>query len=84
LYQALYFYFYDRPKVLAIYPNPVSNGILTVKLINPATVKVFNGVGALILKKNLLAGETQLKLTHLSKGIYTIKAEDETIPFIIQ
>jgi hypothetical protein len=77
-------YFYDRPKVLAIYPNPVSNGILTVKLINPATVKVVNGAGALMLQKNLIAGETQLKLTHFLKGIYTINAGDETISFIIQ
>ena len=76
--------FGDQAKPLTIYPNPVSNGMLMVKLINPATIKVFNSVGALMLQKNLMAGETQLKLTHLSKGIYTIKAGDETISFIIQ
>jgi len=77
-------YFDGHAEPMAIYPNPVSNGILTVKLANPATVKVFNGVGVLMLQKNLIAGETQLKLAHLPKGIYTIKAGNETISFIIR
>jgi hypothetical protein len=77
-------YFDNLAKPMTIYPNPVSNGMLIIKLTKPATVKIFNSVGALMLQKNVTTGETQLKLTHLSKGIYTIKAGDETTSFIIQ
>jgi hypothetical protein len=71
-------------KQLIIYPNPVSNGQLNVKLAKPATVQIFNSTGLLVLQKELPAGEKQLTLTQLSKGIYTIKAGEERISFVIQ
>lgn len=75
--------FDGRGQVLMVYPNPVVNGLLTVKLEREARVQVYNGAGAVVLQKQLPAGVHQLSLQQLSKGLYRIKAGAETEAFVI-
>jgi hypothetical protein len=71
-------------KQLSIYPNPVVNGRLHVQLEKAAMLQVFNNIGAVVLQKQLQAGVHSLSMETLAKGIYRIKAGDETIQFVIQ
>lgn len=70
--------------LLRLYPNPVVNGQLTVKLEKNARVELYNAVGVLVLQKQLTAGNHQLLLSHLPKGVYTIKAAEATQVLVLQ
>lgn len=71
-------------KLLSIYPNPVVNGLLSVKLDKATTIYVYNGIGMLVLQKDLQSGTHQLGLEQLPEGIYHIKAGAEAITFMKQ
>jgi hypothetical protein len=72
------------PQTLRIYPNPVVNGQLSVKLENGALMEWYNAAGVRLLQKQLSAGVHQLSLQHLPKGLYTIRAGEATQTIIIQ
>ncbi len=69
---------------ISVYPNPVVNGKTNIRLEKATTIQVYNSAGAIVMRKNLQAGTQQLELDQLPKGIYQIKAGDETISFIKQ
>jgi hypothetical protein len=67
-----------------VYPNPVVNGILQIKLASPDLVRVYNSAGLLIMQKRLAAGISTLNLDSFSKGLYTIKVNDSSLLIIVQ
>lgn len=71
-------------KQVMIYPNPVTNGHLNIRLTQPANIRVFNNTGLLVMQEQMTAGEHPLNVSHLAKGIYNIKTEKETTTFVIQ
>jgi hypothetical protein len=71
-------------KQVVIYPNPVINGRLNIRLAKPASIRIFNSTGLPVMQFQMTAGEHPLNVSHLAKGIYNIKTEKETITFVIQ
>jgi hypothetical protein len=71
-------------KQVVIYPNPVINGRLNIRLAKPASIRIFNSTGLQVMQFQMTAGEHPLNVSHLAKGIYNIKTEKETITFVIQ
>lgn len=67
-----------------VYPNPAVNGAVQVKLNAPAVVYVFNGVGTLVMQKQLPEGVTALNLDGLAKGMYTLKANNSSVSLLLQ
>jgi Secretion system C-terminal sorting domain len=76
--------FSGTDKMLKIYPNPVTDGSMTVSLKEAALVEVYNNVGAKVMQKNFPAGKHLFILSQLSKGTYYIKVKEEGIFFVIQ
>ncbi len=66
------------------YPNPVTEGRLNLQLRDDATVNLYNSSGVLVMSRNLLAGTQQLNTNKLAKGIYQLKAGNETITIFIR
>lgn len=71
-----------KPMPLQVYPNPVTNGIINIRLQQPAMVKIFGAAGEIMLNKQLGMGIQQLNLQHLKPGIYRINILNETISFL--
>lgn len=67
---------FNTPGVLFVYPNPVSNGILTVAitdvLFQPGNVAVFNNIGKLILSQPLLNPKQEVEIGDLPAGLYVL------------
>jgi hypothetical protein len=69
---------------LIVYPNPVTAGQLKIRLAQPASIRIFNNSGLMVMQQQLTAGEHPLNVSHLAKGIYNLKTDKETITFVIQ
>ncbi len=76
--------FSDTENMLKIYPNPVTDGVITVSLKQASLVAVYNSVGAKVMHKNLPAGKQPLTLSQLPKGTYYMKVKGEGVFFVIQ
>ncbi|WP_147676431.1 T9SS type A sorting domain-containing protein [Algibacter pacificus] len=66
-----------------LYPNPVSNGTLHIKLPNDSDLSdyvIYNVVGGFIQKGNLNLGENAINVNHVSPGIYIVRmsSQDKT------
>ena len=68
---------------ITVYPNPVTNGIVHLQLKKAASVSVYSNTGELIMSKQLPAGTQQLDVSRLAKGIYQLKAGEETIRVVL-
>lgn len=77
-------YMTEAPTALALYPNPVQGGRLTVQIAKPATVRVYNAGGAMVMQQTLGAGTHTLQLGNLPRGVYSLKAGSETKAFVVQ
>lgn len=69
---------------VSVYPNPVVNGKMNLKLSSAATITVFNSDGIAVITKSLPAGMHQVDVSHLTKGAYFLRAGQETLPVILQ
>lgn len=69
---------------LSVYPNPVTDGRINVKLQKASMIRIFNSLGMLVLQKEMPEGVYQVNVAQLTKGIYSIKAGNETALFVIQ
>ena len=65
----------QHPTNLFIYPNPVKN-YLVVEPEHPSTLTLYNAQGQLLLTKEITTTHT-LNTSHLSKGIYFLKATSD-------
>ncbi|MGZ5221287.1 MAG: LamG-like jellyroll fold domain-containing protein [Chitinophagaceae bacterium] len=66
------------------YPNPVTDGALNLQLTEAATITLYNSSGELVMSRKLAAGTQLLNMSHLAKGIYRLKAGNETISIVIR
>lgn len=72
------------PSLFTLYPNPVQNGQLTLQLQQAASVSLYNSAGLLMLRNYLPAGNNQLQLSRLSKGIYYLWVGLEWAEVVVQ
>ncbi|MBK8428575.1 MAG: T9SS type A sorting domain-containing protein [Lewinellaceae bacterium] len=70
--------------MLITYPNPVTNGILTVQTAAPVVLYVYDNSGKLVQQQQAIAGTQQLDLSRLAKGIYFLKAGAATQKIFIK
>lgn len=69
--------------VLSVYPNPVTNGAITLQLQGPAAVRIYNSLGVQVLQKSLPGGVSSLYLGPLPQGLYTLKANDKSLQLVV-
>ena len=64
----------------SIYPNPSSNGIFKLSVLNQekVSIQVFDISGRLITEKNNLRDNDQINLSQYQKGIYIARLSSET------
>ena len=76
--------FTSQTKVILVYPNPVVDGILNLQLQNATVVSLYDNIGKLVLRQQLFAGAQQLDVSKFAKGLYQLKAGEETLKIIIR
>ena len=61
-----------------VYPNPSSNGSLTVAFsgMGSKSLRVINGMGAIVRELGVRAGQTEIVLDNFSSGVYFIEVID--------
>lgn len=69
---------------LLVYPNPVTDGNLNIRLEETAMIFIYDNTGKLLLRKQGMAGTQVLNLGHFAKGIYLLKTGNTTSKVIIQ
>ena len=73
--------------VITIYPNPVKNGQLNVSgknLDKIKTVQIFDFTGKIVQKENdPFKNSSKINLKNLPKGVYILKADNNTAKFIV-
>lgn len=69
-----------KETAFSVYPNPSSNGIFKLSVLNQekVSVQVFDISGRLITKKNNLKDNDQINLSQYQKGIYIARLSSET------
>lgn len=67
-----------------LYPNPVTDGNLNLRLEETAMIFIYDTTGKLLLSKQGMAGTQVLNLSHFVKGIYILKTGNTTSKVIIQ
>lgn len=67
---------------LIVYPNPARD-VVTVYVASAGEVKLLNAAGALVWKGFLPAGNSQLPVKHLSKGVYVVSIGNKSTRLII-
>ncbi len=73
----------SRSSVL-IYPNPVANGVVYIKLDEAAVVRIINTYGNTVLQKNLAAGLHAISVQHLPRGSYWVNAGASVTKILVQ
>ena len=61
---------------MVIYPNPVTNGVVTIELKsndNEANINLYDLQGRFVLESKLLATQNTLDLSLISGGMYIVK-----------
>ena len=69
-----------KETTFSVYPNPSSNGIFKLSVLNQekVSVQVFDISGRLITKKNNVRDNDQINLSQYQKGIYIARLSSET------
>ena len=69
-----------KDTAFSIYPNPSSNGIFKLSILNQekVSIQVFDISGRLITEKNNLRDNDQINLSQYQKGIYIARLSSET------
>lgn len=69
-----------KETAFSVYPNPSSNGIFKLSVLNQekVSVQVFDISGRLMTNKNNLKDNDQINLSHYQKGIYIARLSSET------
>lgn len=76
--------FSNNDQLLAVFPNPVRNGIINITLAEAEIVVIYNMLGAEVMKKIFTAGTHQLEVSKFEKGVYHLRAGAEVQKIIIQ
>ncbi len=76
--------YFDAEKTnIQVYPNPVADGMMNVKLDKSTVVEMYNNAGILVMRKKLNAGTSLIDVRSFNKGSYILKANAEVIKVII-
>lgn len=76
---------FEQKAGLAVYPNPVFNGVLNVLAQKPGVLRIYTNNGQLILSERLAsAGKYSFNLHNKAKGIYRLVFDNEMIPIVLQ
>ena len=69
-----------KDTAFSVYPNPSSNGIFKLSVLNQekVSIQVFDISGRLITEKNNLRDNDQINLSQYQKGIYIARLSSET------
>lgn len=70
-------------ETFSMYPNPVSSK-LYINTPSVNTVRMFNALGQLMLKRELQVGKNEIDVQHLNQGVYLIKIGQNTQKMIRQ
>jgi hypothetical protein len=76
--------FTDAVALFSVYPNPVVNGQLNIRLTQSANIRVYNMLGVSVLQTTLQPGTHILQLNHLPKALYRLQVNDEWTSVIVQ
>ncbi len=68
----------DSDVMIQLYPNPVTDGSLTVQLGQPSFIRLFDNTGRLVKQQQGLAGTQLIDLSRMAKGIYILKTDYTT------
>lgn len=66
-----------------VYPNPVTGGIMNVETDETEKILLVNSKGQTVLSQKTTAGTNRLNVSSLSRGLYLLRTEKETIKIII-
>lgn len=67
-----------------IYPNPVSTGTIHVDSKITGTLQFVSSTGVLVKQVQVTVGVNKIDVSNLAKGIYVIKAGDESSTLIVK
>jgi len=56
----------------SIYPNP-TKGIVVIETLAKTHVIILNGIGEIILEKEIMTGKNEINLSHFANGMYVVK-----------
>lgn len=68
----------EAGKLLTVLNNGLANGMLQLKLGRPVVLALFNTEGKMLLQKQVNAGPVTLDVSKYSKGLYWLKAGEES------
>jgi uncharacterized repeat protein (TIGR01451 family) len=74
----------DATDKLMVFPNPVQNQMIQVRLEEAATIELFSNAGALVYKRALPVGQHTITLPNLPKGNYQLRAGSRQTKLLIQ
>ncbi len=74
----------DAALKLMVFPNPVQNQMIQVRLEEAATIELFSNAGALVYKRALPVGQHTITLRNLPKGNYQLRAGSRQTKLLIQ
>lgn len=69
---------------LTVFPNPVQNGSLHLRVDQNCTIRLFTNAGLLVLQRNIQAGSQAISVNHLPAGIYQLQAGTKTTQIVLQ
>lgn len=69
---------------LALYPNPVVNGQVTILVPANGIARIYNNEGVVVMEKIVVAGSQKLTVAHLAKGVYWVRVNNEGVALVIQ
>ncbi len=76
--------FTDNKLAFSILNNPVTNGILQIKMNQSANLSIYDSEGRLIWQKQLNPGTTPINLNAYSGGIYLLKTANQSERVFVQ
>jgi len=69
---------------ISVYPTAVTSGMVNVQLPVAEQIFLFNGIGSMVLSQNGVSGLNTISVGHLGRGIYYLRAGNETVKILIQ
>lgn len=70
---------------LSIYPNPIVNSNVNVRIKKAGVIKIYTNNGQLVFQKKLsVAGKHEINLQGFSKGIYRLEFEKQIVSIVLQ
>lgn len=75
-------FFNVNDKALVIYPNPNTNGVLSIKSEAHGIYQIQSLQGKIVMQGNIDDGNTEIDIEHLPKGSYLIRVNEVTKRFV--